>query len=72
MEAVPISQHQASRLAADDDARLADRARTDADAFAELYIRHREAVFSYLRGRLGDEDVALDVTAVTFERALAT
>jgi RNA polymerase sigma-70 factor (ECF subfamily) len=50
------------------DARLA---RTDTAAFGRLYARHRMAVFRYLRARGFDEDDAADLTALTFERALA-
>lgn len=34
-----------------------------------LYLAHREPVFRYLRAVTGDEDEALDLTALTFERA---
>jgi len=49
---------------------LALRAGVDAEAFAELYRRHREAVFRYLRARCRDDDLALELTAVAFEKAL--
>lgn len=38
-------------------------------AAESLYRAHREQVFRYLRAISGDEDQALDLTAVTFERA---
>jgi RNA polymerase sigma factor (sigma-70 family) len=41
-----------------------------AAAFESLYLAHREAVFRYLRVVTRDDDEALDVTAITFERAL--
>jgi RNA polymerase sigma-70 factor (ECF subfamily) len=47
------------------------RARDDRTAFAALYVRHREAVYRYLRARCASDDDALELTAVTFERALA-
>jgi RNA polymerase sigma-70 factor (ECF subfamily) len=50
--------------------RLALEARSDATAFATLYGRHRDSVFRYLRARCTNDDDALDLTAVTFERAL--
>jgi RNA polymerase sigma-70 factor (ECF subfamily) len=53
-----------------EDERLALGARSDATAFATLYGRHRESVFRYLRARCANDDDALDLTAVTFERAL--
>jgi len=46
------------------------RARDDREAFAALYVRHRETVFRYLRARCAADDDALALTAVTFERAL--
>lgn len=49
---------------------LALVARTDSEAFAELYREHRETVFRYLRARCRDDDLALELTAVTFEKAL--
>ncbi|HYV21633.1 MAG TPA: sigma-70 family RNA polymerase sigma factor [Candidatus Bathyarchaeia archaeon] len=54
-----------------DDDRLALIARSDVNAFAALYARHRERVFRYLRARCRNDDDALDLTAGTFERALA-
>ena len=46
------------------------RARDDRAAFATLYVRHRDAVFRYLRARCVNDEDALELTAVTFERAL--
>ena len=44
---------------------------TGVEAFSLVYERYRLPVFRYLRARgVGDED-ALDLTAVTFERAFA-
>jgi RNA polymerase sigma-70 factor (ECF subfamily) len=53
-----------------EDERLAFAARSNPTAFATLYGRHRESVFRYLRARCTNDDDALDLTAVTFERAL--
>lgn len=53
-----------------DDEAVAALARTDRGAFAELYVRHRDAVYGYLRARTDVDDDALELTAVTFERAL--
>ena len=53
-----------------DDDRLAVAARTDAAAFGLLYERHVLRIFRYLRARGASEDLAGDVTAATFERAL--
>lgn len=52
------------------DEQLAQRARSDRDAQAEFYVRYRDPVFRFLRARCRDEDTALDLTAVTFEKAL--
>jgi len=39
--------------------------------FGELYLRYRGPVFRYVRRLCGSEDEAADLTALTFERALA-
>lgn len=39
--------------------------------FGELYLRYRDPVFRYVRRLCGSEDEAADLTALTFERALA-
>jgi RNA polymerase sigma-70 factor (ECF subfamily) len=62
-------QSGASPAVAEDE-RLALGARSNPTAFATLYGRHRESVFRYLRARCTNDDDALDLTAVTFERAL--
>jgi RNA polymerase sigma-70 factor, ECF subfamily len=54
----------------DPDEELALRARWDRGAQAEFYVRHRDAVFRYLRARCRDGDIALDLTATCFEKAL--
>jgi RNA polymerase sigma-70 factor (ECF subfamily) len=41
----------------------------DAVAFTTAYLDHREAVYRFLRGRSRGDDEALELTAVTFERA---
>lgn len=68
----------AATLATDGQARTVQRdeelalaARSDPAAFGVLYERHRLAVFRYLRTRTATEDAAAELTAVTFERALA-
>ena len=42
-----------------------------AQMLEEIYGAHRDPVFRYLRSICRDEDHALDLTAVTFERAFA-
>lgn len=49
---------------------LASAARADPDAFGQLYLRHRLAVYRFARSRTSTEDEAIELTAVTFERAL--
>jgi RNA polymerase sigma-70 factor (ECF subfamily) len=61
LEATPI----------DGDDQLAIGARSTPAAFATLYERHVERVFRFLRARGAPEEVASDLTATTFERALA-
>lgn len=71
MEAIPgIAGDSVEETVLGRDEDIALRARTDADAFGELYRRHREAVFRYLRARCRDEELAIELTAVTFEKAL--
>src|SRR6185295_562968 len=53
-----------------DDSELLRRARVDANAFAAFYRRHARAVYRSLLTDCGDPDVALDLTAETFARAL--
>ena len=50
------------------DAQLIHEARTDPDAFGELYRRHVQALHSFLRGRV-PEQIAGELTAETFAQA---
>jgi RNA polymerase sigma-70 factor (ECF subfamily) len=43
----------------------------DRAEFGELYLRYRDPVFRYVRRLCGSEDEAADLTALTFEHALA-
>lgn len=54
------------------DAELIARYRTDPSAFGELYRRHVDRIYSYIRYRIGDEVEAEDLTARTFHRALVS
>lgn len=58
-------------ISAEKMAQLAAQAATDPQAFATLYDAFFERIYSYLRYRLGDANTADDLTAQTFERALA-
>lgn len=51
------------------DAALLARARSDPDAFRELYDRYAERIHQYFVRRSGDRDAALDLTAETFAQA---
>jgi RNA polymerase sigma factor (sigma-70 family) len=53
-----------------DDSELLRRARVDANAFAVFYRRHSRLVYRSLLSDCRDPDVALDLTAETFARAL--
>lgn len=53
-----------------DDERLVERAKKDADAFAELYRLYVPRIHAYAWRRTGNRDSADDITANTFEAAL--
>lgn len=53
-----------------DERELVERARHDADAFAALYRRYVERIHAFAYRRTGSREIAEDVTAATFEKAL--
>ena len=53
-----------------DDARLAQQARTEPEAFAELYHRHLASVYRYHLAHTGNPKDAEDLTSQTFMAAL--
>jgi RNA polymerase sigma-70 factor (ECF subfamily) len=53
-----------------DEQTLVERARTDRDAFAELYRRYLPRIYTFAYRRCGSRPLAEDVTAATFEEAL--
>ena len=53
-----------------DDARLAQQARADPEAFAELYHRHVRSVYRYHLAHTGNVKDAEDLTSQTFMAAL--
>ncbi len=56
----------------DGEERLVDRARElDETAWATIYQRHAQQVYSYIYFRLGDQHVAEDLTADVFVRAVS-
>ncbi|HEX8941431.1 MAG TPA: sigma-70 family RNA polymerase sigma factor [Candidatus Limnocylindrales bacterium] len=50
---------------------LVARARSDAAAFGELYDFYLPRIYGFVQRRVGERSVAEDLTATTFERALA-
>ena len=53
-----------------DDARLAQQARADPEAFAELYRRHVRSIYRYHLAHTGNMRDAEDLTSQTFIAAL--
>lgn len=49
---------------------LVERAKTDANAFGELYDQYYDKIFGYILHRVGNVEVAQDVTSETFFKAL--
>lgn len=49
---------------------LVERARSSPEAFSELYEFYMPLIYGYLLRRTGKAEVAEDLTAVTFEKAL--
>ena len=50
---------------------LLDASRREPAAFGVFYERHEERILRYFLGRIGDAEVAADLTAETFAAALA-
>ncbi len=48
---------------------VADEAAVAREPFEALYVRHRSAVFRFVRARVATDEDAADLTAVAFERA---
>src|SRR5215216_8149443 len=61
---------QQSQYSTMDDARLAEEARQDLHAFAELYRRHVISVYRYHRAHTDNDRDAEDLTSQTFMAAL--
>jgi len=66
--AVLVAEGEPPVVELDDELALA--ARTDPEAFGLLYRLHRLSVYRYLRSRTRSDDDAIELTAITFERAL--
>ncbi len=54
-----------------DEQRLVLRAQRDPEAFGELYDMHFDRIYAYIHRKIGDRQVAEDLTADTFLKALA-
>lgn len=53
-----------------DEAALIERAKTDKDAFGELYERYRDRIYNYIYYRTSNSHEAEDLTARVFMRAM--
>lgn len=58
-----------ARLQPDREGALVEAARSDPNAFAELYTLYQAPIFRYLRARTENEDEAMDLMQQTFLRA---
>lgn len=65
-----MSEEPESGAVGRDDVVLLRSARRDPDAFARFYRRHVRAIHAKLARAVGNEQVALDLTAEAFARAL--
>jgi RNA polymerase sigma-70 factor (ECF subfamily) len=61
---------EAERRRADDVARLVDAARTDREALGKLYDLYVADVYHYVYRRVGDVDLAEEITAAVWERVV--
>jgi len=64
----PASQRSPAQV---DERSLVDAAQKDPARFAELYEIHFERVYAFITRRVGNRDVAEDLTADVFHKALA-
>jgi len=55
----------------DAEQRLVERAKRDPEAYGELYDVHFDRIYAYIYRKIGDRQVAEDLTADTFMKALA-
>ncbi|MBK8048382.1 MAG: sigma-70 family RNA polymerase sigma factor [Anaerolineales bacterium] len=69
-EPLPVDIVEAPAAGIEDESALVLLARTDPDAFGQLYERYVERVYSYIYYRVGNVQDAEDLTARTFYRAL--
>jgi RNA polymerase sigma-70 factor (ECF subfamily) len=67
---VPEIANKDERSDQDDETELVQRAKTDPEAFGELYARHVKPIYNYVYYRTGNHHDAEDLTARVFHRAL--
>ena len=65
-----LDNSDASDLSKLDEKALVERAKSDHDAFGELYNRYIERIYNYILYRTGNREDAEDLAARTFQRAL--
>ncbi len=67
----PAPEPRHAEPAVHDEAAQITRAKRDPAAFAPLYERYVDAIYAYCRHRIDDPDLAADLTAQIFSRAIA-
>lgn len=68
---VPAASERSSRMEPERERALVARAGTEAAAFGALYDFYLPRIYGFICRRVGDRAVTEDLTAMTFERALA-
>jgi RNA polymerase sigma-70 factor (ECF subfamily) len=66
------NERTGSRMDLERERGLVVRARTDAEAFSELYDSYLPLVYGFVARRIDDRAVAEEITAITFQRGLET
>jgi RNA polymerase sigma-70 factor (ECF subfamily) len=67
-----VAAREAPGLSLGDDRLLVEAAKKDPSRFAELYELNFARVYAYIARRVGDRDVAQDLTSDVFHKALAS
>ncbi len=71
MQKASASRHEPPLSESESEPELIERAKQDPDAFAILYERYVDRIYTYIYYRTGDAREAEDLTARVFYRALA-
>ena len=66
------NERTGSRMDLERERGLVVRARTDAEAFSELYDFYLPRVYGFVARRIDDRATAEEITAITFQRGLET